>query len=61
MINNRNKKLENINKNKKLDYEYLVVGSGPSGVSCAHALLKRGLRVTMIDSGIDLDSNKKKY
>lgn len=29
----------------------LVIGSGPSGVSVAHALLARGLSVTMIDGG----------
>ncbi len=36
-----------------------VVGSGPSGVACAHALLKQGLEVTMLDSGLELESQQK--
>ena len=28
-----------------------VVGSGPSGVACATALIQKGLRVTMLDVG----------
>ncbi len=32
-----------------------VVGSGPSGVACAHALLNQGLEVTMLDSGLELE------
>jgi ferredoxin len=34
---------------------HLVVGSGPTGVSCAMALLARGCRVEMIDAGVDLE------
>ncbi len=34
---------------------HLVVGSGPTGVSCAMALLARGCRVEMIDAGMDLE------
>jgi len=30
-----------------------VIGSGPAGVSCAHALLSRGEEVTLIDVGIE--------
>lgn len=33
----------------------LVIGSGPSGVSAAHALLARGRRVLMIDAGETLE------
>ena len=36
-----------------------VIGSGPSGISCAQALLKQGLVVTMLDSGIELESHFK--
>ena len=32
-----------------------VVGSGPAGVSVAHALLKQGAEVTMLDVGIELE------
>lgn len=34
---------------------FYVIGSGPAGVSCAHALLRRGEQVTMIDAGIVLE------
>lgn len=37
----------------------LVVGSGPAGVACALALLERGRPVTMLDAGIDLESDNK--
>src|SRR5436190_1726280 len=33
-----------------------VVGSGPSGVSCASALLDRGLDVCMLDAGLTLEA-----
>lgn len=33
---------------------YAVIGSGPSGMACASALLATGARVTVIDSGRDL-------
>jgi choline dehydrogenase-like flavoprotein len=33
----------------------VVVGSGPAGVACAHALVTRGLDVTMLDVGIELE------
>jgi len=36
---------------------HLVVGSGPTGVSCATALLKQGCRVEMIDAGLDLEQD----
>jgi choline dehydrogenase-like flavoprotein len=35
-----------------------VVGSGPSGVACAAALLERGRRVHMLDAGIQLEPER---
>ena len=35
--------------------ECLVIGSGPSGVSAAMALLQKGCRVKMIDVGVTLE------
>jgi choline dehydrogenase-like flavoprotein len=32
-----------------------VIGSGPTGVSCAYALVKKGLNVTMLDAGFELE------
>lgn len=37
-----------------------VAGSGPAGVSCAYALLSLGLEVTMLDVGIELESERTK-
>jgi len=37
-----------------------VVGSGPAGVSCAHALLAKGYEVTLLDAGVVLDKDKQK-
>ena len=37
-----------------------VIGSGPAGVSCAHALLCKGLEVTMLDSGLELEAERVK-
>jgi choline dehydrogenase-like flavoprotein len=34
---------------------HCVVGSGPAGVACAHALLQRGARVRLIDGGVSLE------
>jgi choline dehydrogenase-like flavoprotein len=36
-----------------------VVGSGPSGISAAMALLARGERVTMLDAGIELEPERR--
>jgi len=33
-----------------------VVGSGPAGVSCAMALLQKGVQVTLLDLGLELDA-----
>jgi len=38
--------------------EYVVVGSGPAGVACARGLLARGLPVTMLDAGLELEPDK---
>ena len=47
-----------MNKNKK---QYIVVGSGISGVSCATALMKKkNVNVLMIDSGYELEQKLKK-
>lgn len=35
-----------------------VIGSGPAGVSCTAALLKRGYSVTMLDVGVKLEQDK---
>jgi choline dehydrogenase-like flavoprotein len=34
---------------------YVVVGSGPTGVACAHALLESGKEVLMLDAGEELE------
>ena len=36
-----------------------VIGSGPAGVSCALALVKKGLDVTMLDSGLELEPERR--
>jgi choline dehydrogenase-like flavoprotein len=36
-----------------------VVGSGPSGVACAHTLLKAGHRVTLLDAGFTLEADSR--
>ena len=38
---------------------FVVVGSGPAGVACAHALLQGGATVTMLDAGIELDPDRR--
>jgi choline dehydrogenase-like flavoprotein len=37
-----------------------VIGSGPAGVSSAYALVNKGLDVTMLDSGIELEPERLK-
>ena len=34
---------------------YYIIGSGPSGVSCAYALLRQGRKVTLLDTGLGLE------
>jgi choline dehydrogenase-like flavoprotein len=41
-----------------MDESYYIIGSGPTGVSAAKALLDRGLRVTMLDAGVTLEKSK---
>jgi choline dehydrogenase-like flavoprotein len=36
---------------------HCVIGSGPTGVACAKALLARGARVLMLDAGLELESD----
>lgn len=38
--------------------QYIVIGSGPAGVSAAKALLNRQVAVLMLDAGIQLDQNR---
>jgi len=35
-----------------------VIGSGPAGVACAFALLTKGLKVTMLDAGIEIEPER---
>src|SRR5439155_18579817 len=37
-----------------------VVGSGPAGISCSRALTRRGIKVTILDVGEELDSERQK-
>jgi len=37
----------------------MIIGSGPAGVSAALALLERGLSITMLDAGNELEEDKK--
>jgi len=41
-----------------MDDSYYIIGSGPTGVSAAKALLDRGLKVTMLDAGLTLEKSK---
>ena len=38
-------------------FENVVIGSGPSGVSCAKAILEKNKKVLMIDVGKEIDPN----
>jgi choline dehydrogenase-like flavoprotein len=35
---------------------HYIIGSGPSGVSCAYALLRQGKKVTLLDVGLELEA-----
>lgn len=37
-----------------------VAGSGPAGISCTYALLKQGIKVTLLDGGIELEPERQK-
>ncbi len=43
------------NENNLLHY---VIGSGPAGVACAHALLQRGAKVVLLDAGVALEKSR---
>ena len=45
------------NENKPTHY---VIGSGPAGVACAHALRQRGTTVVLLDAGITLENSRSK-
>ena len=38
---------------------HFIVGSGPAGIACAHALLARRQSVTLLDGGIDLEPQRR--
>ena len=38
---------------------HLVIGSGPAGVACAHALLQRGAKVVLLDAGLTLEEPRR--
>ena len=40
------------------DNMHYVVGSGPTGVACARALLAQGVQVTMLDAGLQLEPER---
>ena len=42
-----------------MDKRYIVIGSGPAGVTAAKALLDRHVSVTMLDVGIALEQDRK--
>jgi choline dehydrogenase-like flavoprotein len=35
-----------------------IVGSGPSGIACAYALVEKGLDVTILDAGIEIEPER---
>jgi choline dehydrogenase-like flavoprotein len=37
---------------------HCVIGSGPAGVACAHALLARGAKTTILDAGVSLEPSR---
>ena len=37
---------------------HYIIGSGPTGVSCAYALLRQGRKVTLLDVGLDLEAGR---
>ena len=39
---------------------YFVIGSGPSGIAAAYALVQRGCDVVMLDGGVELESSLQK-
>src|ERR1700733_14341012 len=37
---------------------HYIIGSGPTGVSCAYALLRQGRKVTLLDVGLELEAGR---
>lgn len=37
---------------------HYVIGSGPAGVACAHALVERGAKVVLLDAGLTLEKSR---
>ena len=42
----------------KNNLTHYVIGSGPAGVACAHALLQRGVKVVLLDAGVTLEKSR---
>jgi len=40
-------------------HKVIIIGSGPAGIACAKALVSAGRRVTLLDSGLQLEENRK--
>lgn len=47
--------MANANENS---FTHYVIGSGPAGVACAHALLQRGAQVVLLDAGVALEKSR---
>ena len=45
--------------NSEATLPHVIVGSGPAGVACAHALLARGLKVVLLDTGLSLENSRR--
>ena len=43
----------------KTKLTHYVIGSGPAGIACAHALLQRGATVVMLDAGVTLEKSRR--
>ena len=62
-IANVNEKISPVNRKpsypkKNINYDFLIIGSGPGGAVYASKLQKAGLKICMIESGIlDLENN----
>jgi len=43
---------------RETNLPHYVIGSGPAGVACAHALLQRGVCVVLVDGGLALERDR---